>query len=98
MSFNVMTSSVMVISNVYTNIMIKLSKLAFKLDQAYHLLSLASIRNDFGTNYGSPHSGILFDIRLKTRWEYHYMFKVIKLNREYTSAKRTSEGLSGIRF
>jgi hypothetical protein len=30
---------------------------------------------------GSPHSGVLFDIRWKTRWEYHYMLKELSVTR-----------------
>ena len=47
---------------------------------------------------GSPRSGVLFDIRRKTRWEYHYMLKIIKRNEEHISAKRMSESLSGTGF
>jgi len=47
---------------------------------------------------GSPHSGVLFAVRRKTRWKYDYMLNIIKRNKEYISAKRTSEGLSGTGF
>ena len=47
---------------------------------------------------GSPHTGILHDIRRKTRWEYHHMLKIVKRNQEVISAHKMSEGLAGTGF
>ena len=47
---------------------------------------------------GSPNNGILFDIRRKTRWEYHRILKIVKRNREGLSAERMAKGLSGKGF
>jgi hypothetical protein len=44
---------------------------------------------------GSPRTGIIFDIRRKTRWEYHHMLKMVKRNKDGISAQKMSEGLSG---
>ena len=46
----------------------------------------------------SPNSGILFDIRRKTRWEYHRILKAVKRNKETISAERMAKGLSGTGF
>jgi len=47
---------------------------------------------------GSPNNGILFDIRRKTRWEYHRILKIVKRNREALSAERLAGRLSGKGF
>ncbi len=47
---------------------------------------------------GSPHSGIVFNIRRKTRWEYHYMLKLVRRNKDGISAQKMSDGLSGTGF
>ncbi len=47
---------------------------------------------------GSPHTGILFDIRRKTRWEYHHILKIVKRNQDGISAQKMSDGLSGSGF
>ena len=47
---------------------------------------------------GSPHTGILHDIRRETRWKYHQMLKIVKRNQEGISAQKMSEGLAGTGF
>jgi len=47
---------------------------------------------------GSPGNGVLFDIRRKTRWEYHRMLKIVKSNKEAISADRMAKGVSGYGF
>jgi len=47
---------------------------------------------------GSPNNGLHFDIRRKTRWEYHRLLKIVKRNREGLSAERMAKGLSGKGF
>jgi len=45
--------------------------------------------------YGSPRTGIVFDIRRKTRWEYHLILNIVKCNKDAISVHKMSEGLSG---
>ena len=40
----------------------------------------------------------MFDIRRKTRWEYHRILKAVKRNKETISAERMAKGLSGKGF
>ena len=47
---------------------------------------------------GSPNKGVIFDIRRKTRWEYHRILKIIKRNKEALSAERMARGLPGNGF
>ena len=47
---------------------------------------------------GSPHTGVLFDIRRQTRWKYHHMLKIVKRNNDSISAHKMYQNLKGTGF
>ena len=52
----------------------------------------------FWKDNGSPNRGVIFDIRRKTRWQYHRALKLVKRNKENIKAERMANGLSGTGF
>ena len=64
-----------------------------------HVLYLLYIYVHVWKDNGSPNRGVIFDIRRKTRWQYHRALKLVKRNKENIKAeRRMANGLSGTGF